>query len=114
MLAMKTTHKSTIHQAVVALIVKSGTGRIEAERQWDTIYSKEFDRAVPGTSHTWVIGEYRFEFTKVFEGRDLDPLEVISQSAQEAADLNTGSQLRGLVQALALIALIVAGFIYFL
>lgn len=62
---MVTSHKSTIHQAVVRLIVRTGTGRIEAERQWDSIYSAQYDRAVPGVTHTWKIGEYDFEFTKV-------------------------------------------------
>ena len=62
---MVTSHKSTIHQAVVRLIVRTGTGRIEAERQWDNVYSKQYEQAEPGHTVTWKIGEYDFEFKKV-------------------------------------------------
>lgn len=62
---MVTGHKSTIHQAVVSLIVRTGTGRIEAECQWDNVYSTQYDQAAPGRKVTWKIGAYDFEFTKV-------------------------------------------------
>jgi hypothetical protein len=62
---MVTSHKSTIHQAVVRLIVRTGTGRLEAERQWDNVYSKQYEQAEPGRTVTWKIGAYDFEFKKV-------------------------------------------------
>ena len=62
---MIATTKATIHQAVVTLIVRTGTGRIEAERQWDNVYSKQYEAAAPGHTVTWKIGAYDFEFTKV-------------------------------------------------
>lgn len=62
---MVTSSKAVIHQAVVRLIVRTGTGRLEAERQWDSIYSTQYDQAKPGHTVTWKIGAYDFEFTKV-------------------------------------------------
>jgi hypothetical protein len=63
--AMVTNSKATIHQAVVGLIVRTGTGRLEAERQWDTVYSKQYEQAEPGRTIIWKIGAYDFEFKKV-------------------------------------------------
>ena len=111
---MIATSKSTIHQAVVTLIVRTGTGRLEAERQWDNIYSRQYDRAEPGRKVTWHIGEYTFEFTKQAQTQpQRDPLELIAQAHTEAQQAETSSRLRGWLQALALLVLIVAGYIYF-
>ena len=62
---MIATKETTIHEAVVTLLKRSGYGAIEAERLWDTTYSTQFHQAEPGHTTTWVIGEYTFEFTKV-------------------------------------------------
>jgi hypothetical protein len=105
---MVTSHKSTIHRAVVGLIVRTGTGRIEAERQWDSVYSAQYDRAVPGVTHTWKIGAYDFEFTKVFEGRDRSPLDVIEQNEIPQAS----SKLFGWVAFFALLTIVTFASIY--
>ncbi len=105
---MVTSHKSTIHQAVVRLIVHSGTGRIEAERQWDSIYSKQYDRAVSGVTHTWKIGAYDFEFTKIFDGRDVDPFEVIAQAHTEAVTLETTSRTLSWVKLIAVLVIVIS------
>jgi hypothetical protein len=62
---MFTRKPATIHQSVVALLKRAGYSPIEAERLWDTVYSKQYTQAPAGVTTTWVIGEYTFEFTKV-------------------------------------------------
>jgi hypothetical protein len=117
MLAMVTSHKSTIHRAVVGLIVRTGTGRIEAERQWDRVYSEQYDRAVPGVTHTWKIGQYDFEFTKVFEGHDVDPLELIAQAHAEAQNAERDDTIRGwfrLARAISVIVIVISLIAWFL
>jgi hypothetical protein len=102
---MIATKEATIHEAVVKLLVRTGKGRIEAERLWDSVYSEQYHRATPGHKVTWVFGEYTMEFTKQ---ADRNPLEVIAQANAEAS-----SHLRGKLQALALIVIVIAGYIYF-
>ena len=108
---MIATSKSTIHQAVVRLIVRTGTGRLEAERQWDSVYSVQYDRAEPGHKVTWHIGEYVFEFTKQAQAQQTDPLQLIAQAHTEARERENESVIRGwnkLVQFIALIVIVVA------
>ena len=114
---MKATHKSTIHQAVVALIRRQGYSPIEAERQWDRVYSEQYDRAVPGVSHVWKIGQYDFEFTKVFEGRDVDPLQLIAQAHEEARNAEREDVIRGwfrLARAVSVIVIVISLIAWFL
>jgi hypothetical protein len=107
---MIATKEATIHEAVVKLLVRTGKGRIEAERLWDSVYSEQYHRATPGHKVTWVFGEYTMEFTKQ---ADRNPLEVIAQANAEAQQAEASSHLRGKLQALALIVIVIAGYIYF-
>jgi hypothetical protein len=61
---MIATNETTIHSAIVTLLVRTGKGRIEAERLWDSTYSVQYHNAKPGTKYTWLIGAYEFEFMK--------------------------------------------------
>jgi hypothetical protein len=108
---MIATKEATIHEAVVKLLVRTGKGRIEAERLWDNVYSVQYHRTEPGHTVTWVFGQYTMEFTKQ---ADLNPLEVIAQAHTEAQQAETSSRLRAWLQGLALIVIVIAALIYFI
>lgn len=108
---MKATHKSTVHQSVVTLVRRQGYSPIEAERQWDSIYSKQYEQAAPGTTHTWKIGQYDFEFTKVVEGRNIDLAAVVSECLDEARERENEAVILGwfrLASALSVIVILIA------
>lgn len=75
---MKTTKVSTIREHVIALHRHAGFSPSESIRLWDDVYSREYYNSKPGVKHTWVIGEYQFEFTK----QPVDPIETEAQAAE--------------------------------
>jgi hypothetical protein len=108
---MIATNIHVIRENVILLLRRSGYSVIEATEQWDSVYSKQYFRALPGHKYTWHIGQYTFEFTKQ-KGENVDPLALIAQAHEEAQQLEASSKLRAWVIGFALATLLTALAIY--
>ena len=109
---MKATSIHTLRSTVIALLREEGRSPIEAVNLWDTVYSKQLQTAKPGT-HKLLIGKYTLEYIVPGAPSPIDLIDLIAQSSAEARQAENSSRLRGKLQALALIALVIAGYIYF-
>ena len=103
---MIATRISSLRAAVIQLLRRNGNSPIDATDLWDTVYSKQIQNATPGI-HKLLIGEYVLEYTVPFEPPRSDLVELITKSNNEAHEAEIASQLRGKLQAIVVIIIVV-------
>lgn len=109
---MIATSISSLRSVVIRLLREDGRTPIEAVELWDRVYSRQIQTAKPGT-HKLLIGKYTLEYTKPGAPSPIDLTELIATSNAEAHKAEISHRLRRRIQALAVIVLVIAGYIYF-